>query len=348
MSYKQLSDSYQSGLKAGFNQKINSKCPGFAFTFIGGAYVPFKKFLEQSTDKCGGEDLRSQVVGLKKLLEENGRLSINDLDNRLNRFIEIYQNKLAKAEEQGKKLLILLGETHDLQSSTLLEMLFLSYLKTQGFENIQSEYEKDFTNRLESGSIKSLGTNVFHHLFKMKIIPADTNRIKEAVSDTGDVVDYSKLAARNSAIKKNIVEKSSDHQVGIFGRDHLLDIANHKPIKDKYVVLPIDVSINVDIAPQELRSVFENSESQGTVRFTFDHNIESFTAQRMAEIFGKFLKYKSGEMVNPDTVFEAKFDISKDKGCEYFAGKMKSNLAFIDKIDNECNELVQSHSPEEL
>lgn len=278
-----------------------------------------------------------------KVLTQANHIESEEIKENIVKFEEILEEKKLQAITEGKKLLILLGENHNLQISTFYEMIFATVLKNQGFSSV-----------LVEGSKKSLKT--FHHdidkissqmswKFMEKILDMNLTPI-DPYHHLGDL-GWLRCQSINNAISKN----DSENQIAIVGARHLSHIVNSPEVNSKFIIFPVDVSMSYHRYPPEVYNAvsaakineWEKDVPQEALRPVFTSLIESFSLNKLFEIYTDLLPAIIHQIPFPeDTIYNS--DFSEDHSiCRMF-----DHMLTVDQMEMITLEINKYYSEHEL
>ena len=344
--YKSLKEQLETRTIKDKVTRLDKYCPSFSSTFITDIWAPFVNTINPE-DRCSNSFELFTAMAYKRLLESNGGITYREIQEIRDDFSYQYNQALSTAESLDKKLLVLIGESHGTSKSALIEWVLISHLKFLGFDKILAEYDETMSEQIlsdDSSIIIGVGGMLLYHFLDMH--PVSIDSAKSLLKDSKDSGMWSStlLDSRESIMIHNIAASDHDNQVAIVGVNHLKAIADNNQIKEKFVVLPINVSDNLPTIPKEMKILLKLSYPEegspplpdNTIDYFLTSNIEGFSERKLFQFFYRFISLEAGSKKRSyDEEMYAKFNIASTH-CKNFGGKMKGNLEFAEELFDEC------------
>lgn len=289
------------------------------------------------------EDFR-EMLGAYKLVTQDSSFSGKALYNNFKNFKDAFLQKKKEAVAENKKLLVVMGETHDHQDSMFFEFIISTFLKLNGFNSALIEDNADNIKKTvskDSDLINGFSTIFCNNVLDMKLIPIDPLHDPDAENLLN--------IPRCNAINSEIAQNSQQDQMAIVGASHLEHIINSKEISDQFIVLPINISIQESNLPLELVKSHRNNRNggaedhEGILALSFNNSIESFSLNKLLDIYVEVLPMIIGDEDLPDGL-NYHSDFSNNYGqCKEFDNiplvmSMVKSL-YGDLIDDSMNDL---------
>ncbi len=243
------------------------------------------------------------LLGNFDLITRDNPLEESKVIGLFNRFVSLVNNKAEEAKSEGKDLLILIGESHESQSSLLLELAILTYLKSKTIlSNLLVEQSAETVSSYYKYSDSAFGFHfiegefIAKNLLNYKLISIDPLHEIGAEGVLGDL--------RDIGINKAILETVGVNSVAIVGSKHLGHIITDESIKDNFVVLPLDTSSYENKQPRIIQQLTQSlkglegyfSKPQDSrIYLEFEQSIESFSVKDIYNIYEYFLPLFLGE-----------------------------------------------------
>lgn len=243
------------------------------------------------------EELR-EILGVYKLVTQDSGFSAKALYNNFKSFKDEFLQKRKESIAENKKLLVVMGETHDHQDSMFFEFIISTFLKFNGFNSALIEDNADGIKRVvskDSDSINGFSIIFCKNVLDMKLIPIDPLHDPDAENLLN--------IPRCNAINSEIAQNSEQDQMAIVGASHLEHIINSKEISDKFIILPISVSVQESNLPAELVKSNRNEgtkDHEGILTLSFSNSIESFSLNKLLDIYVEVLPMIIGDEELPD------------------------------------------------
>jgi hypothetical protein len=257
---------------------------------------------------------------------QNHNFTLAQIIDNFKLFTDIYEVKKEEALHANKKLLILLGESHQTGTSLFYEMLILTYLKSQGFNSLLIETDEQTLEELRETNYNSYinyGGKFAVKALEMALIATDSLHKNFESNPQGK--------GRMEAINKEIAKHNETDQVGIYGHFHLKHISDAEEIKNEFIILPVDVTDNAhsfdkyrNLQDRIREALYDSSDDynpdnvEGLVSFS-PLNLEPFTIEQLIQMYNKTID----TIIDPTLYMNHSFTNSLEEldKCEFLHGK---------------------------
>jgi hypothetical protein len=307
------------------NLKLDLDCPN------GNVFLNNKLTTISKQNKLNVKDIKL-AIGEYKTITEKTKICNQELVDKFNTIKSFIAEKQELANLTGKKLLIVLGESHHSQKSILFELMLITYLKTQDMNSLLVEFDNKELNAIINNNYSSELKTPAHFFAKdvlgYKLTAIDP--LKKAF-DLDDSPTESAYNLRADAINKAISVNHQQNQICIIGANHFKHIINSSIIIDKFVIAAIDVSTDIAKMPKEVLDTITDEainnskaiqEMAGNFRIDLSSSMESFSLGQMYEIYENNLDLllAQGSQISTTQIYRSDF-VEDTSICEGFDTK---------------------------
>lgn len=208
----------------------------------------------------------------KPIIDVRSEANIQKIIEIKNNLEQLIENKLSESLDSNKKLLIVMGESHQTQYSYLFEAIIATTLKKYDFSLLMIE---ETSVELSYNKITSF-PYLANYAYNYTLTPINSHEKNPII--------------RNKEINDNIFSSVHDNYLCQVGANHLAHIALSEEIQSKFVILPIDLSLNEALFPKETAAILSNartsySDIPGLYRINLDKSLEQFSMRKVNEIY---------------------------------------------------------------
>lgn len=241
-----------------------------------------------------------------KHITQESILYTNKIQENMETFKHLFEEKTEQAKTEGKNLLVILGEMHHYQTTLLAEMIITTILKANGFTSALIETSDELLTYINQNPANNLNLyfSFLAKVLEMELAPIDP------LNNLGGLGEE-----RSKEINNSIELQKGKDQVLIIGSSHIDHILSADNLKDYFTTLTINVGHS--LAPND--------------KFLMNWDIgtsESFTLKTMIDIYADVMP----DLLENSAIIKESYvsDFDKDPSeCEYF-----NNIPLINHMVN--------------
>lgn len=194
-------------------------------------------------NKRGKTVLDYAKPALKKIITHHINKVKKDTDILAKAFEKLLESELEIAQKSKKKILILLGETHNFYVLEELEKKILAICKKHHISQLYNELHSNLRKFRTPSSVQKFAKNKLHmHMDYIDNHPSRFPRRKKIKKSTG--ITYKSISDRNVVMAK-IINQKNKNAIFITGATHLMGFLEESRSKinpRQYHILPINLS----------------------------------------------------------------------------------------------------------
>lgn len=282
------------------SRKMDFNCPFHSHSIV----ELFHEIKDSLTQKIVPLVEIKEILGIYKLVTKDTLFTVEEIKNNIDVFQRVFAKKKEESLLTGKKILVVIGESHEFQESLFFELLISTILKANGFNSALVEYNENGLKKLldnPSGLINGLNIEFFKNILNMKLVAVDPLHDEDAE----DLLNTPRCEAINKAIAKN----SQQDQMVVMGALHLKHIMDSKEINDNFIVMPLRVDCTKEKFPIELvEQIPKDILSEEILRLNFHDSVESFSINKLLDVYMNVLPMSVGdEAFSENAIFLSDF-----------------------------------------
>ncbi len=186
-------------------------------------------------DEWSAQEIRNSFKHVITAFRTHEYPLLRDLDEQYKALYFQIEKHVLKANETGKKVLILVGEDHRDRKSLILELMILNIANRLGVKNLFTETTHDLQEKIKHMPLDEVMSPNFSFVLKF----AQKLGIGTTPCDPEQFNSIEKV--RFVAMNQTIV-KSNTNSTLFVGVNHLIDISTDEAINESYEVLAINAS----------------------------------------------------------------------------------------------------------